>query len=260
MEQKQREVLMKEFRSGSSRVLITTDLLARGIDVQQVSLVINYDLPTNRENYIHRIGRGGRFGRKGVAINFVTTEDVRMLRDIERTFFFFWLCLGVDLITPVTHRILQHPDRRDASQCCVSCLICYQATSWLPFTLSSATSSRNPQLPDFVLRFLFYFSSRLILMNRLMSLPLPVHIRPKMLSAMLLSLFSFTIRCNLSTLKLECMWIVLIHIGHGSSSDLSVVRMHNPTVAISILMHHSSVSSSYIISCFIGAKAGINQW
>ncbi|KAF8126038.1 P-loop containing nucleoside triphosphate hydrolase protein [Boletus edulis] len=83
MEQKQREVLMKEFRSGSSRVLITTDLLARGIDVQQVSLVINYDLPTNRENYIHRIGRGGRFGRKGVAINFVTTEDVRMLRDIE---------------------------------------------------------------------------------------------------------------------------------------------------------------------------------
>ena len=84
MDQKQREVLMKEFRSGSSRVLITTDLLARGIDVQQVSLVINYDLPTNRENYIHRIGRGGRFGRKGVAINFVTTEDVRMLRDIER--------------------------------------------------------------------------------------------------------------------------------------------------------------------------------
>ncbi|KAF7314372.1 hypothetical protein MKEN_00909900 [Mycena kentingensis (nom. inval.)] len=84
MEQKQREVLMKEFRTGSTRVLITTDLLARGIDVQQVSLVINYDLPTNRENYIHRIGRGGRFGRKGVAINFVTTNDVAMLRDIEQ--------------------------------------------------------------------------------------------------------------------------------------------------------------------------------
>ena len=56
MDQKQREMIMKEFRSGSSRVLITTDLLARGIDVQQVSLVINYDLPTNRENYIHRYG------------------------------------------------------------------------------------------------------------------------------------------------------------------------------------------------------------
>ncbi|KAK4049725.1 translation initiation factor eIF4A [Microbotryomycetes sp. JL201] len=84
MEQAQREVIMKEFRSGSSRVLITTDLLARGIDVQQVSLVINYDLPTSRENYIHRIGRGGRFGRKGVAINFVAQEDAPALRDIER--------------------------------------------------------------------------------------------------------------------------------------------------------------------------------
>jgi len=84
MDQKERDVIMREFRSGSSRVLITTDLLARGIDVQQVSLVINYDLPTNRENYIHRIGRGGRFGRKGVAINFVTDEDKRALQDIEK--------------------------------------------------------------------------------------------------------------------------------------------------------------------------------
>ncbi|CAD6574097.1 MAG: translation initiation factor eIF4A [Tremellales sp. Tagirdzhanova-0007] len=83
MDQGQREVIMKEFRSGSSRVLIATDLLARGIDVQQVSLVINYDLPPSKENYIHRIGRGGRFGRKGVAINFVTTDDVKMLREIE---------------------------------------------------------------------------------------------------------------------------------------------------------------------------------
>jgi len=84
MDQKERDVIMREFRSGSSRVLITTDLLARGIDVQQVSLVINYDLPTNRENYIHRIGRGGRFGRKGVAINFVTDDDKRNLQDIEK--------------------------------------------------------------------------------------------------------------------------------------------------------------------------------
>ncbi|XP_055486717.1 eukaryotic initiation factor 4A-II-like [Leucoraja erinacea] len=83
MEQKERDLIMREFRSGSSRVLITTDLLARGIDVQQVSLVINYDLPSNRENYIHRIGRGGRFGRKGVAINLLTEEDRRTLRDIE---------------------------------------------------------------------------------------------------------------------------------------------------------------------------------
>jgi translation initiation factor 4A len=84
MDQRERDIIMREFRSGSSRVLITTDLLARGIDVQQVSLVINFDLPTNRENYIHRIGRSGRFGRKGVAINFLTQPDVKFLKDIEQ--------------------------------------------------------------------------------------------------------------------------------------------------------------------------------
>jgi translation initiation factor 4A len=84
MTHQDRTNVMKEFRSGASRVLITTDLLARGIDVQQVSLVINYDLPTNKENYIHRIGRGGRFGRKGVAINFITNEDLPMQREIEK--------------------------------------------------------------------------------------------------------------------------------------------------------------------------------
>lgn len=83
MEQQQRETVLREFRSGSTRVLITTDLLARGIDVQQVSLVINYDIPTSKENYIHRIGRSGRFGRKGVAINFVTANDTEQLKDIE---------------------------------------------------------------------------------------------------------------------------------------------------------------------------------
>merc|ERR1712244_214786 len=70
MYQKERELIMKE-------------LLARGIDVYTVSLVINYDLPMNRENYIHRIGRSGRYGRKGVAINFVCDEDEPKLRDIE---------------------------------------------------------------------------------------------------------------------------------------------------------------------------------
>jgi len=83
MQGAERELIMTEFRSGSSRVLITTDLLARGIDVQQVSLVINYDMPGNRENYIHRIGRSGRFGRKGVSINLVSNDDVRALREIE---------------------------------------------------------------------------------------------------------------------------------------------------------------------------------
>ncbi|RZS25629.1 hypothetical protein BHM03_00058856 [Ensete ventricosum] len=79
-----RDIIMREFRSGSSRVLITTDLLARGIDVQQVSLVVNYDLPTLPENYLHRIGRSGRFGRKGWAINFVTRDDEQMLVDVQK--------------------------------------------------------------------------------------------------------------------------------------------------------------------------------
>lgn len=84
MSQEERDLIMKEFRTGSSRVLITTDLLARGIDVQQVSLVINYDLPVTKENYIHRIGRSGRFGRKGVAINFIAGEDAAKLKEIEQ--------------------------------------------------------------------------------------------------------------------------------------------------------------------------------
>ena len=83
MLQKERDAIMEDFRSGSSRVLIATDIWGRGLDVQQVSLVINYDLPTNRELYIHRIGRSGRFGRKGVAINFVKNDEIRLLRDIE---------------------------------------------------------------------------------------------------------------------------------------------------------------------------------
>ncbi|KAJ2645053.1 RNA helicase [Coemansia sp. RSA 1694] len=84
MLQKERDAIMTKFRQGASRVLIATDIWARGIDVQQVSLVINYDMCTNRENYIHRIGRSGRFGRKGVAINFVTSDDIKLLRDIEQ--------------------------------------------------------------------------------------------------------------------------------------------------------------------------------
>ena len=83
MEQAHRETVLREFRSGSTRVLITTDLLARGNDVQQVSLVINYDVPSPKENYIHRIGRSGRFGHKGVAINLVTANDPEQLKEIE---------------------------------------------------------------------------------------------------------------------------------------------------------------------------------
>jgi len=78
-----REKVMATFRSGSSRVLISTDLLARGIDVHHVSIVINFDLPANKENYLHRIGRSGRYGRKGVAINFVNSRDVPILKELQ---------------------------------------------------------------------------------------------------------------------------------------------------------------------------------
>lgn len=84
MKQDERDSIMSDFRSGKSRVLISTDVWARGIDVQQVSLVINYDLPTEKENYIHRIGRSGRFGRKGVAINLLASSDVAGINQLER--------------------------------------------------------------------------------------------------------------------------------------------------------------------------------
>lgn len=84
MEVSERKKRMEDFRSGAVRVLISTDLLARGIDVQQVSLVINYELPIQRENYVHRIGRSGRYGKKGVAINLVYGEEANTLKEIER--------------------------------------------------------------------------------------------------------------------------------------------------------------------------------
>ena len=83
MRQKERDDIIEGFRAGKHRILLATDIIARGIDVQQVSLVINYDMPRFREVYIHRIGRSGRFGRKGVAINFVIRDDIRILKDIE---------------------------------------------------------------------------------------------------------------------------------------------------------------------------------
>jgi len=83
MDVEERRNRMQAFRSGTVRVLISTDLLARGIDVQQVSLVINYELPAQRENYIHRIGRSGRYGRKGTAINLICTDEMNAMKDIE---------------------------------------------------------------------------------------------------------------------------------------------------------------------------------
>jgi superfamily II DNA/RNA helicase len=84
LEQSDRKQIMEDFRSGQIKILITTDILSRGIDIQQVSLVINFDLPKEKETYIHRIGRSGRFGRKGTVINFISVYDITSLKSIEQ--------------------------------------------------------------------------------------------------------------------------------------------------------------------------------
>ena len=78
-----RKHILEDFKSGKLRILLSTDLLSRGIDIQQLSLVINYDLPREKETYIHRIGRSGRYGRKGVSINFVTDRDMEYQNEIK---------------------------------------------------------------------------------------------------------------------------------------------------------------------------------
>jgi translation initiation factor 4A len=83
MDKKEREATFASFKSGGSRVLISSNITSRGIDVQQVSTVINFDIPHCVHNYLHRVGRSGRWGRKGLAINFVTRHDINYMRDIE---------------------------------------------------------------------------------------------------------------------------------------------------------------------------------
>lgn len=84
MSQQERNNIVNDFREGNTRLLLTTDLLARGIDIPQVNLVINYDLPINKETYIHRIGRCGRFGKKGVSITMVKMEDQNDIKLLSR--------------------------------------------------------------------------------------------------------------------------------------------------------------------------------
>ena len=84
MQTSEREKNLNDFKNGTTRIMLSTDLLSRGIDIQQLSLVINFDLPRNKETYIHRIGRSGRYGRKGTAINFVTSEDIDHMNEIQK--------------------------------------------------------------------------------------------------------------------------------------------------------------------------------
>jgi len=83
MEKVEREKAFKSFRTGAARVLISSNVTARGIDIQQVSIVINFDLPRDIHTYLHRIGRSGRWGRKGTGINFITRRDIIKMREIE---------------------------------------------------------------------------------------------------------------------------------------------------------------------------------
>jgi len=83
MDRGERDASFKEFKNGKSRVLISSNVTARGIDIQQVSIVINFDLPKDIHTYLHRIGRSGRWGRKGVGINFITRRDISKLKEIE---------------------------------------------------------------------------------------------------------------------------------------------------------------------------------
>ena len=84
MEKEERAASYNEFQSSKYRVLISSNVTARGIDIQQVSTVINFDIPKDINTYLHRIGRSGRWGRKGIGINFVTRRDFRKLKEIEQ--------------------------------------------------------------------------------------------------------------------------------------------------------------------------------
>jgi translation initiation factor 4A len=83
MKSHERHKSLEDFRKGIYRILISSNVTARGIDVQQVSVVINFDIPRCVHNYLHRIGRSGRWGRKGMAINFITKEDISSMKRIE---------------------------------------------------------------------------------------------------------------------------------------------------------------------------------
>jgi superfamily II DNA/RNA helicase len=100
MSKDERDASFRRFKHGECRVLISTDLTSRGIDIQQVSVVINFDIPRDIMNYLHRIGRSGRYGRRGTAINFVTKRDMGQLGDIERYYATQIAELPASFVTP----------------------------------------------------------------------------------------------------------------------------------------------------------------
>ncbi len=100
----ERAQLVRDFREGRTRLLLTTDLLARGLDVQGVQLVLNFDLPNEPECYLHRVGRAGRFGRNGVAISFVTRRDHQLLHQLEHVYATRLLPLPADIASIIAFK------------------------------------------------------------------------------------------------------------------------------------------------------------
>lgn len=87
MTQERRIEQYKEFKEGKKRILVTTNLMSRGIDIDKINLVINFDAPDNSDEYLHRVGRAGRFNTKGIAVTFVTTEDdKKILQEVQSRF------------------------------------------------------------------------------------------------------------------------------------------------------------------------------
>ena len=87
MGQEERLARYKSFKDGDKRILVATDLVARGIDIERVNIVINYDMPSSADTYLHRVGRAGRFGTKGLAVTFVaSSEDTEVLSSVHERF------------------------------------------------------------------------------------------------------------------------------------------------------------------------------
>merc|ERR1712238_50388 len=87
LEQKERIIRYKQFKEFQKRIMVSTDLFGRGIDIERVNIVINYDMPEDSDSYLHRVGRAGRFGTKGLAITFVSDDkDAKTLEDVQSRF------------------------------------------------------------------------------------------------------------------------------------------------------------------------------
>jgi len=86
MKQEERLQKYKLFKDFQKRIMVATDIFGRGIDIERVNIVINYDMPAASDSYLHRVGRAGRFGTKGLAISFATDEDAAMLQEVQNRF------------------------------------------------------------------------------------------------------------------------------------------------------------------------------